>query len=105
MGRSQSYPYKATVNAAGVAEVTFTAPNGTLTVSQVRIRVSSAVLQPTATLYLNGDDYAGSYSGANDTGVGTGFEMQAQDTLTCIWTGADVGAIATMTVFGTQEDV
>lgn len=102
--RSQSYPKSATVNAAGVAEVTFTAPNGTLTVSQVRIKVTTSVKQPTATLYLNGDDFAGSYTGANDTGTGTGFDMQSQDTLTCVWAGADVGAVATMIVFGTQED-
>lgn len=103
MPRRQAYPVSTRVLADGTAEVTFTAPNTNLTVTQVRITVTTAVKQPTATLYLNGHDYVGSYTGANDTAVGTE-EMAAQDTLTCKWIGADVGATAKMTVFGYQED-
>lgn len=104
MGRRQTYPQSTRVAADGTAEVSFTAPNGTLTVTQIRVTVSSAVNQPTATLYLNGHDYVGSYAGANDTASNGSETLLAQDTIVCKWVGADVGATATMTVFGYQED-
>jgi hypothetical protein len=102
-GRRQTYTCSTPIDAAGSGSAVFTAPAGTLHVEHVRLTVSSSTAQPTATLYLNGADFEGSYSGANDQSD-SAYDLQAQETLTCAWANADPGARATMTVRGTQED-
>lgn len=99
--RPQKYPLSTTVAPDGTAEITFTGPGDPLTVTQVRLTVSTSVSQPTATLYLNGTDYAGSYTGANDTARGI-LPLASNDTIQAVWTDADPGATARMNVFGYQ---
>jgi hypothetical protein len=103
MGRRQTYTVGATIEADGTGSAVFTAPAGLLHVEHVRLTVSSVVKQPTATLYLNGADFEGSYSAGNDQSDSK-YDMRSQETLACRWTNADVGARATMFVRGEQED-
>lgn len=100
--RSQTYTQTTKIAADGSGSVTFTA-RGTMHVAHVRLVVSTSVKKPTATLYLNGVNFEGSYSGANDQSD-SAYDMNNGDMLTCTWAGADVAARATMYVRGVQED-
>lgn len=102
MGRRQTYNESVTIGADGTGTATFTAPNGVLHVEHVRVRVSTAIRQPTATIYINGADFEGSYAGANDQSD-SAYDLESSETLECRWVGADVGARATVYVRGTQE--
>ena len=103
MGRRQRYVASTIIDAAGFGSAIFTAPNGVLHVDHTRIVVSSDTAQPTATLLVNGADFEGSYSGANDTSD-SAYELQAGETVECAWSGADPGATGTLYIWGTQED-
>lgn len=103
MARRQRYITSAVVEPDGTAAATFTAPNGTLHVYQTRVTVTTDVSQPTATLYINGAEFDGSYTGANDTSD-SAYDLESGDQLECRWVGADVGATATLYVWAQQED-
>lgn len=100
MAIRQTYPVQVRLSAAGAGEALFVA-RGDVLVEHVRIRVSTAVLMPTAILYLNGAEFEGSYTGANDQ-TDTKHLMIAGDELKCVWTGGDANATATMYVRGTE---
>lgn len=101
--RRQTYTEATTIGVDGTGTAEFTARGGVLHVEHVRITVSSAVSKPTATLYLNGVSFEGTYSAANDQSD-TKHDMLGGDTLACSWERADPGARATMYVRGVQED-
>ena len=101
--RRQTYTESTIIAADGTGAATFTARGGVLHVEHVRLTVSSAVSKPTATLYLNGGNFEGTYSGANDQSD-TKYDMAGGEALACAWVGADPGARATMYVRGVQED-
>jgi hypothetical protein len=101
--RSQTYTQTTKIAADGSGSVTFTARGSVLHVQHVRLVVSTSVKKPTAVLYLNGVNFEGSYSGANDQSD-SAYDMNNGDMLTCTWAGADVNARATMYVRGVQED-
>lgn len=101
--RNQTYTESTTIGADGTGAAVFTARGGTMHVAHVRLTVSTAVKKPTATLYLNGGNFEGTYSGNNDQSDSS-YDMAGGETLECQWTGADAGARATMYVRGVQED-
>lgn len=101
--RRQTYTVGSIIDATGAGSAVFTAPAGTLHVEHVRLTVSTTLSQPTATLLLNGANFEGSYSGGNDQSDSR-YDLQAQETLECVWAHADPGARATMYVRGSQED-
>lgn len=101
--RRQTYTEATTIGADGTATAEFTARGVVLHVEHVRLTVSSAVAKPTATLYLNGANFEGTYSAANDQSDSK-YDMFGGETLTCTWSGADPGARATLYVRGVQED-
>ncbi|OLE29613.1 MAG: hypothetical protein AUG44_03435 [Actinobacteria bacterium 13_1_20CM_3_71_11] len=61
--------------------------------------------QPTADLYLNGDGQVarldGTYTGSKDTAYNLGV-LTTGGNLTCIWTGGDPGALATLSLMVVQ---
>lgn len=77
---------------------------GELTVTLTSVSVSSNTLEPVAKIYLNviGDSgfVEGTFSGSSDASDSSYIVSQGE-TLTAVWTGGDVGAIATFRVTGT----
>lgn len=96
---------RAFVNAAGTAQVQIYPSGGTWIITNEAVSVSTQVLQPVAKLFLgsvsDSNYIGGSYSGANDSNADQ-ILMQQGTGLFCVWTGADVGAVATLTLTGTQ---
>lgn len=82
----------------GTASITM---RGDVDVQHTRIVVSTATVQPVATLALNSKDFEGSYSGANDQSD-TRHLMLAGDVIECSWAGGDPGAIGTLFVRGIE---
>ncbi len=95
----------ADVNGGGQIDVS--PSSGDWVINAATTSSSSATKQPTADLYRNGTTQQcridGTYTGAKDTVRGLGV-FQSGETLTCIWTGADPGAILTLTLDVTQYD-
>lgn len=96
---------RAFVAADGKAQVQIFPNGGTWVITNEAVSVSTQVLQPIAKLYLgqisDSNFIGGSYSGANDSNADQ-IVMQQGTGLFCVWTGADVGAVATLTLTGTQ---
>jgi len=103
VGRPQRYVVSTPLDLSGNGAATFTAPNGTLDVEHVRVTVATNVKEPTATLFIDGIEFEGSYSGSNDQ-TDSAFTLTAQQQLSCAWVGGDPGATATMIIRGTQND-
>lgn len=97
----------ATVAANGTATVTI-GPNGVETwdVSTIGVQVSTNTLEPIAKVYLNTISpttfIGGTYTGSNDSSDQSVTLLQGQ-TLICQWTTADVGATATLSLYGTKN--
>lgn len=95
----------ATVNAQGIARVEF-GPNGleTWQVSKIGVLVSSAISEPTAKVYVDSESpenyLGGTFTGSNDASNESQTLRQGQK-LICVWSLADVGASATLSIFGT----
>lgn len=93
------------VDATGKAQVQIYPTGGTWIISNEAVSVSTQILQPVAKLYLgsvNDSNFiGGSYAGANDSNADQ-ILLQQGTGLFCVWTGADVGAVATLTLTGTQ---
>jgi hypothetical protein len=96
----------AVVDASGCAECQITPPGMDWTIETTTVSVSSNVLEPECRTYLNGygepNLVEGTYSGSRDTSDTTHY-LQAGDFLAAVWTGADVGAVATLRVSGWQS--
>ena len=73
-------------------------------VNLAAIQVSSAVREPQGRSYLNGVFVGGTYTASvasnNDT-----FTLLSGQKYRFVWTGADVGATATLTLLGRKEKV
>lgn len=72
-------------------------------VTNASVQVSSNVLEPTANLYLNSKatKLAGTYAGSNDSSP---LDVWVRNgVIICEWTGADVGARATLFLQGTMK--
>lgn len=90
------------VVAGGTAAVSIYPPGGVdwlLTLATVS--TSTAVLQPTARAYVNGRFVEGSDAGSQDSSD-TRRLLRGSDEYQVQWTGADVGARATLTLEGYQ---
>lgn len=104
MPRPYAIPTQTTLDAAGAGRVTFTA-RFYLAVAHTRVSVDPApgaevvVAQPTALVYVGGQEFEGSYTGANDQSD-TAYELQPGDTVECVWTGGDPGAAARLILRG-----
>lgn len=75
----------------------------TWAVARIGVQTSSAESEPTARVYVNsespGNFLAGTYTGSNDSSDENLMLMPGQHLL-CRWTGGDIGAQATLSVFG-----
>jgi hypothetical protein len=100
----QALPFRdvktAVVNASGIAVIRFQPTVGKWTVTSVTCQMSSNLLEPRFKAFVDGVFISGSDSGSMDSDSIFGQEVQAQSTLEGVWTGADVGATATMTITG-----
>lgn len=98
-------PKQVRIGADGTGTVTVTAPAGVVwKITRTTVKTSTSVLKPTATIYEGSRADATAF--VEDTGKGRGdisdtpHYLNGGESLTCQWTGADVGAIATLTVAG-----
>ncbi len=92
---------EATVPASGVATVTIgpSAHGEVWELDGQAVMVSSANSEPTGELRLNGRFLFGTYVASRNSS-GRALRLQSGDKLSFVWTGADVGATATLTVTG-----
>jgi hypothetical protein len=110
MALRQRYPISVKLNASGSGAASFTA-RGDVLITSMRTVVTvpsttgnptgTPVLQSTAMVEINGDDLDGSQTANNDTSD-TQHLMLAGDVLICTWSGGDVGATATLTIWAIQ---
>lgn len=94
----------ADVAASGEALVSIAVPRlESWVVTRIAVLVSTAVLEPTARVYVDAEAplnfLAGTYTGSNDSSDES-LRLRPGQLLICRWTGADVGAGATLSVFG-----
>lgn len=75
--------------------------NGDWVIVQLGVTVATSTNQPTAKIYRNGVSptsfVEGSYTGSNDSSD-TRHVLKQGEFLSCVWSGGDAGARATMTV-------
>lgn len=96
----------ATVAASGIATASL-GPTGVETwhITRIAVKVSTNVLEPIAQVYLgsvaDGNLVGGTYTGSLDSSDEDLWLPQSTD-LFCVWSGADVGARATLSVFGVR---
>lgn len=68
------------------------------------VQVATNTLEPTAKLYLGGASpsnfLGGSYTGSNDSDNQLDVLLFRGQVLTCVWSGGDVGARATLSLYG-----
>jgi hypothetical protein len=96
-------PVQVTLDGTGAGQVVIGPAGFDWLVRRTSVKTSTAVKQPTATLYRGGVSDAafleGSFSGANDASD-TVHLMQPGELLYCVWSGGDAGARATLVVSG-----
>lgn len=95
---------RVTLNASGGGTVDILCPFlQTWRVTKVAVSTSTNVLEPVAYVYIGsaapGNLLAGTYTGSNDSSNEDQTVMPGQHIL-CVWTGGDVGATATLSIFG-----
>ncbi len=73
-------------------------------VKLVACQVSTAVAEPQGRAYLNGVFVGGTYT-ASINSNGDPFTLLSGQKYRFVWTGADVGATATLTLLGLKEKV
>jgi membrane peptidoglycan carboxypeptidase len=76
--------------------------------SNAACAVSTNVKEPTFTLYSgragsNANRYGGTYTGSNDNTDISGMVLYPGSVVTGVWTGGDVGGLATLTLSGDVE--
>jgi hypothetical protein len=96
----------ATLDATGAGQVQLFAPgSGDLVVTLQTLFTSTATKVPTANIYRNfistSNFLEGSYTGSNDSSD-TRIVLRAGESLICVWSGGDVGAVATYSIRGVQ---
>jgi hypothetical protein len=95
-----------TLDATGAGTVRLGPRNQRTTwqVRSVQVSTGTNVAEPVATLYLGtSSKLASTYTGSNDTASDLGVDLHPGQFLTVAWTGGDVGATATATVYGTTS--
>lgn len=105
-GRPQRYVRTSPVALDGTAEASFTAPNGILHITHVRVTIDTTQTDPNqalATLLIDGIEWESTNAGNSDQTDSTQ-DLISQQVLTCTWTGATPGRTATMIIRGFQED-
>lgn len=94
-------------NGDGVAQLGPQAAGVVWTVNQAACATTSSASNPVFNLYLgdpNPDNFiGGSFSGNNDATDLPGIVLQPGQYFTGTWDGGDPGAIATLSIFGTQQ--
>jgi hypothetical protein len=73
-------------------------------VKVVAINVSTAVNEPQGRSYLNGVFVGGSYTASMNSNNDP-VTLPSGQKYRCVWTGADVGATASLTLLGLKEKV
>lgn len=91
-----------TLDSGGGGSITFTVPAGVRwAVGPTTVTVSSNTSEPQANIYINGttqqNRVSGTYSGSNDTDPDV-HQLGPGDTITCVWSGGDAGAVATLRI-------
>lgn len=99
MALRDSIPAQTILDANGGGEASITVRSEFL-VEHTRVSTSTTVNQPKALLRLNGEDFEGTRSGGTGDVSDTRHLMLPNDTLTCVWTGGDPGATATLRIRG-----
>lgn len=98
----------ATVGADGIATIRLAPTGEDWEVSRLNVKASTHVLEAVASYYLTniGDEYLQEASFSGSSGDTTDVTMYLTDgtPLYVQWVGADVGAIATVTIRGWRSD-
>lgn len=94
-----------TVPASGTVLVTLDVPTlEAWTVTRIAVLASSNTLEPTARVYVDSESARsfldGTFTGSNDSSDCYSLRLRPGQKLLCRWTGADVGATVTLSVFG-----
>lgn len=98
----------AVVNASGIATVTLTPHGENWRIQRLSVKVSTKVLEAVATVYrgLVGDLYVieASFSGSSGDTTDTEIVLRDGENVIVQWTGADIGATATVTATGWRSN-
>ena len=95
------------LDATGAGTVTLQ-PSGleTWNLTRYAVHTTTNVLEPTAILYVGSvaavNILDSTYTGSGDSGD-TDQQINPAQPLLCVWSGGDVGATATLSVFGTKS--
>lgn len=97
---------RVTFGASGSGTVDISVPGlETWRVTKIALSTTTNVLEPIAFVYVDtaapGNLLGGTYTGSNDSSNEDQTLMPGQH-LVCTWSGGDVGAVATLSVFGTR---
>lgn len=103
-GQAFRMPATTTLDSAGAGEVTIQPPGVVWDVTGMSVETSTAVLHPRADIEINGGFVEGTYSGHRDSS-GSQHRLGPTDVVRCTWTGGDVGARATLRLWGLQYPV
>ena len=103
-GQPFRVPATTTLDASGAGEVTLQPPGVVWDVSGMSVETSTSTLHPRADIEINGGFVEGTYSGHRDSS-GSQHRLGPTDVVRCAWTGGDVGARATLRVWGLQYSV
>jgi hypothetical protein len=93
-----------TLSASGAGTATFQATGQNITIQNLAVKCSTATLEATANVYKNqiGDIYriGGTFSGSSGDNNTDPIPLMDGERIYVVWTGGDVGAIASVTVSG-----
>jgi len=91
------------LDATGTGTATIIADGGDWRITVTTVSTSTHVLEPVASTYLNvvGDSglLEGTFSGSADTSDTT-YTLGQGESINCVWTGGDAGALATLRIQG-----
>lgn len=96
----------ATLGAGGTGTVSFQATDKPLRITNISVRVSTNVVEATAEVYKSqvGALYrlSGTFAGSSGDNNSDPIDLYPGERVYVVWTGGDVGAIATATFSGLQ---
>jgi hypothetical protein len=99
-----AYPENVTLDANGEGAIAFQATGSNIRITNISVRASSATAQAIATIYKGqiGDAYrmSGTNSGSTGDSISVPIDLFDGERIFVVWTGGDVGAIATATFSG-----
>jgi len=92
------------LDSSGYGSATISPSGSDVNVTLTSVSTDTAVKEPVAKTYLNvvgsSGFLEGTYSGSSDSSD-TAFTIGQGESLTCVWTGGDAGANATIRITGT----